>query len=76
MKFPAPPLAPVFVAAAFSAHAGQDLLVDYAVAAKGQIKKIFLVHGERKPAEALQSRLKDESIHEVYYPALHSAVDL
>jgi metallo-beta-lactamase family protein len=59
-----------------SAHAGQDLLVDYAVSAKGQVKKIFLVHGERKPAEALQTCLKGESMDEVYYPALHSAVDL
>ena len=59
-----------------SAHAGQNLLVEYAASTKGQVKKIFLVHGERKPAEALQARLKDEALHEVYYPALHSAVDL
>lgn len=59
-----------------SAHAGQDLLVDYAASAKGQVRKVFLVHGERKPAEALQARLKGESLNQVYYPALHSTVDL
>jgi metallo-beta-lactamase family protein len=68
--------AEVVTVGGLSAHAGQDLLVDYATAAKGQVKKIFLVHGERKPAEALQGRLKDESIDEVYYPASHSTVDL
>jgi len=68
--------AEVVTVGGLSAHAGQDLLVDYAAAAKAQVKKIFLVHGERKPAEALQARLKGESLDKVYYPALHSAVDL
>jgi metallo-beta-lactamase family protein len=40
-----------------SAHAGQDLLVEYAMAVKGQVKKIFLVHGEEKPAMVLTGKL-------------------
>jgi metallo-beta-lactamase family protein len=68
--------AEVVTVGGLSAHAGQDLLVDYAGSIKDRVKKIFLVHGEQKPAEALQESLKAESLPEVYYPALHSAVDL
>jgi len=59
-----------------SAHAGQDLLVKYAASIKSQVKKVFLVHGEQKPAAALQERLIAESLPAVYYPALHSSVEL
>ena len=40
-----------------SAHAGQDLLVEYAMAVKDQVKKVFLVHGEKKSASALREKL-------------------
>jgi metallo-beta-lactamase family protein len=59
-----------------SAHAGQDLLVEYALAAKGQVKKVFLVHGEEKPAMVLQGKLAERGLTEVYYPALHSNAEL
>jgi metallo-beta-lactamase family protein len=59
-----------------SAHAGQDLLVNYAASIKQSVKKIFLIHGEQGPAQALTAKLKDQSIREVHYPALHSSVDL
>ncbi len=59
-----------------SAHAGQDLLLRYAASAKQQVKKIFLIHGEQDAADALTEKLKDESLREVHYPALHSYVDL
>ncbi|MBI3739462.1 MAG: hypothetical protein HY258_10490 [Chloroflexi bacterium] len=59
-----------------SAHAGQDLLVKYAATIKSQVKKVFLVHGEQKPAETLMGKLKDQSVREVYYPELHSSVEL
>jgi metallo-beta-lactamase family protein len=59
-----------------SAHAGQDLLVDYAVATKNTVKKVFLVHGEEKSAMALTRKLKERDMHEVYYPELHSSVEL
>jgi len=59
-----------------SAHAGQTLLVDYAAAVKSTVKKIFLVHGEEKSAMALTEKLKEKDIHEVYYPELHSSVEL
>jgi metallo-beta-lactamase family protein len=59
-----------------SGHAGQDLLVKYALAVKSQVKKIFLVHGESKPASALTEKLKAQGLSEVYYPELHSSVEL
>ncbi len=33
-----------------SSHAGQDFLMEYALAANGKLRKVFLVHGEEKPA--------------------------
>jgi metallo-beta-lactamase family protein len=59
-----------------SAHAGQDLLVRYAASIKSQVKKVFLVHGEQGPADALRDQLASQSIKSVYYPALHSSVEL
>ena len=59
-----------------SGHAGQDLLTRYAVNVKNTVKKIFLVHGEAIPAAALTEKLKHQDMHEVYYPALHSSVEL
>jgi metallo-beta-lactamase family protein len=59
-----------------SAHAGQDLLIKYATALKGQAKKIFLVHGEQEPADALTGKLGEQGMKEVYYPVLHSSVEL
>lgn len=59
-----------------SGHAGQNLLANYAEAVKPTVKKVFLVHGEEKPALALTEKLKGRSMHEVYYPELHSSVEI
>lgn len=59
-----------------SGHAGQDLLVDYAVAVRKTVQKVFLVHGEEKPASALTEKLKEKNMHAVYYPEMHSSVEL
>lgn len=59
-----------------SAHAGQDLLVRYAASVKQSVKRVYLIHGEQEPASALEAKLKEQSIREVYYPALHSSADL
>ena len=59
-----------------SAHAGQDLLIRYAATLKGQAKKVFLVHGEQGPADALTGKLHEQGMQDVYYPALHSSVEL
>ncbi len=60
----------------FSAHAGQDMLVEYARAVQGSVQKVFLVHGEDKPAQALTEKLRAVGISQVYYPELHSEVEL
>jgi metallo-beta-lactamase family protein len=59
-----------------SAHAGQILLVEYALAVKKQVKKVFLVHGEEKPAMVLKGKLAEHGMTEVYYPELHSNVEI
>jgi metallo-beta-lactamase family protein len=59
-----------------SAHAGQDLLVDYVSAIKQHVKKVFLIHGEEGPAAALTEKLKERGIRYVHFPALHSSVEL
>jgi len=59
-----------------SGHAGQDLLVQYAASVKGQVKKVFLVHGEQAPAMALKEKLLERSMNETYYPEMHSSVEI
>lgn len=59
----------------FSAHAGQDGLRSYAQAATGA-KKIFLVHGEAGPAQALTELLRTQGLGNVSYPAWGDIVDL
>jgi len=59
-----------------SAHAGRDLLVEYALAVKDQVKKVFLVHGEEKSAMALKEKLAEEQLSQVYYPELHSVAEI
>jgi metallo-beta-lactamase family protein len=59
-----------------SGHAGQDLLTRYAVNTKNTVKKVFLVHGEAIPAASLTEKLKYQNMKEVYYPALHSSVEI
>ncbi len=57
----------------FSAHAGQDLLADYALNVKDRVKKVFLVHGEHKGADPLIERLAANGMDQVYFPELHSS---
>jgi metallo-beta-lactamase family protein len=59
-----------------SGHAGQDLLTKYAVNVKNTVKKVFLVHGEEKQAAMLTGILNDNDLREVYYPELHSSVEI
>src|SRR5512146_26211 len=59
-----------------SGHAGQDLLIDYAMSAKKTARKVFLVHGEEKSAAALREKLGERNMREVYYPELHSSVEI
>jgi metallo-beta-lactamase family protein len=58
----------------FSAHAGQDFLVPYALAARA--KKTFLVHGEPEAAHALQEQLRLHGLEQVFYPQRGDCVEL
>lgn len=59
-----------------SGHAGQDLLVKYAMGVKDTVKQIFLVHGEEKQAMTLKTLLKEQNLTQVHYPDLHEGVEL
>jgi len=59
-----------------SAHAGQSMLVEYAQAVQGQVKKIFLVHGEQRGAQALMEKLAEVGMSNVAFPGAHSWVEI
>ncbi|MBK8422095.1 MBL fold metallo-hydrolase [Candidatus Villigracilis saccharophilus] len=59
-----------------SGHAGQDLLLKYALGVKDTVKQIFLVHGEEKQAMTLKGLLNEKDLSQVHYPELHESVDL
>ena len=59
-----------------SGHAGQDLLMKYALGVKDSVKQIFLVHGEEKQAMTLKGLLNERSLSQVHYPELHESVEL
>ena len=55
---------------AFSAHAGQDELVEYAQTMnKGKLKSIFLVHGEIAQAQELSRKLSEAGYGNISIPA-------
>lgn len=60
----------------FSAHAGQDLLAEYALAVKDSVKKVFLVHGEQRGADGLREQLAHQGMGQIHYPAWGSSVEL
>jgi metallo-beta-lactamase family protein len=59
-----------------SGHAGQDLLTRYGLNVKDTAKKVFLVHGEAVPAAMLTQKLAEGGLRDVYYPELHSSVEI
>ncbi len=59
-----------------SGHAGQDLLMKYALGVKNSAKQIFLVHGEERQAMTLQSLLKERGMDRTHYPELHESVEV
>jgi metallo-beta-lactamase family protein len=60
----------------FSAHAGQDTLLEYVRAARPQLKKLFLVHGEPDKANAFMEKLCEEHFCDITYPKLYDSVDI
>ncbi|MBT3337011.1 MAG: MBL fold metallo-hydrolase [Anaerolineae bacterium] len=59
-----------------SAHAGRELLVEYASAVKDQVQKVFLVHGEERGALPLKKELDMKGFKEVIYPEAQSTFEI
>ena len=59
-----------------SAHAGQALLMEYALRLKGQVKDVFLVHGEADAAGALTEKLSEAGMDRVKYPEMGWSVEI
>ncbi len=61
---------------AFSAHAGQDTLLQYAQATQPSLKRVILVHGEQVQADAFKGKLSEVGITDVVYPALYDTLEI
>ena len=59
-----------------SAHAGQNFLIEYARAVKGQVKQIILVHGEETSARPLIEKLDEARLPHPAYPAQGQKFDI
>jgi len=59
-----------------SAHAGRDMLIEYASAVKDQVQKVFLVHGEERGALPLKKELEMQGFKEVIYPKKESVFEI
>ena len=59
-----------------SAHAGRDMLIEYASAVKDQVQKVFLVHGEDRGALPLKKELEMQGFKEVIYPEKESIFEI
>lgn len=69
--------AEVEVISGLSAHAGQDGLLQYALAAKqGGVKKIFLVHGEADAATAFEQLLTQNGFTSFEFPERGEVAEL
>jgi metallo-beta-lactamase family protein len=60
----------------FSAHAGQNVLVDYAMGVKESVEKVFLVHAEARGADPLIEALNGRGLDDVYFPEMHSSWEI
>jgi metallo-beta-lactamase family protein len=60
----------------FSAHAGQDELVDYALASRNSLRSVFLVHGEPEPAQELRGLLLDAGLKGIHFPEWDEVVEI
>jgi metallo-beta-lactamase family protein len=59
-----------------SAHAGQDMLIEYASRVKRNADFVFVVHGEERSAMPFMEKLRENHIKHVFYPAFRTSVEL
>ena len=60
----------------FSAHAGQGLLVEYALNLKGRVKEVFLVHGEERGADPLREILIERGMDKPHFPSRNTTFEI
>ena len=65
---PFPLRAEVATIGGLSAHAGQDMLLKYALNTRASLRKTFLVHGEEPATSALMEKMAEAQLSPVYYP--------
>ncbi|MHC1782503.1 MAG: MBL fold metallo-hydrolase RNA specificity domain-containing protein [Anaerolineaceae bacterium] len=53
----------------FSAHAGQDQLLNYAAASRSTLRQIVLIHAEDDAETAFRTKLEEARLPSVHYPA-------
>lgn len=61
---------------AFSAHAGQDTLLEYVQSTQESLKRLILVHGEAEPASIFEEKLKEIGIKNIAYPDLYDSMEI
>ena len=59
-----------------SAHGDQNMLMEYALASKERVQKIFLVHGEERGAQPLTEKMKEAGFPDVYFPSPHTMIEI
>ncbi|MDA1329812.1 MAG: MBL fold metallo-hydrolase [Chloroflexi bacterium] len=60
----------------FSAHAGRELLTDYALAVQDSVKQVFLVHGDERGATGLRESLALHNFDKTQFPPWGHSVEL
>ena len=59
-----------------SAHAGQDLLTEYALGVKNSVQKVFLVHGEPRGALPLKEKMETQGMKNIFYPKMNEFAEI
>lgn len=59
-----------------SAHAGQNMLLRYALNSRASLRRTFLVHGEQDAAGVLMAKLDEAGLRNVSYPDLGEEVEI
>ncbi|MFN2145677.1 MAG: MBL fold metallo-hydrolase RNA specificity domain-containing protein, partial [Anaerolineales bacterium] len=59
-----------------SAHAGQNMLMEYALESRSTIQRIFLVHGEDRGATPLMEKLHEAGMDNISYPERNATAEI
>ncbi|MEM5773995.1 MAG: MBL fold metallo-hydrolase, partial [Anaerolineaceae bacterium] len=59
-----------------SAHAGQDMLLEYVEATRRTLKQLFLVHGEERGALPLMEKLHERGFENIVFPVREQVAEI